>query len=137
MLNTDFVFPGKELSSSGGDSVASMLDKISKELGNFEYFFDLDGNFRFRQIRDYLNEGSEVDDITVAIAEGYFINTSAGKSLYSFEEGVNLINSYANNPVYSNIKNDYTVWGKKRNSENAIRYHLIIDNKKLLDKEEE
>ena len=135
VLNTDFVFPGKELSSNGGDSVASMLDKIAKELGNFEYFFDLDGNFRFRQIRDYLNEGSNADDLTVAIAEGYFINTSAGKSLYSFTEGVNLVSSYANNPVYSNIKNDYTIWGKKKGTETAIRYHLIIDNKQLFDAE--
>lgn len=137
MLNTNFVYPDKELSSTSGDSVASMLDKIAKALGNFEYFFDLDGNFRFRQIKNYLNEGSAIDDITVAIAEGYFINSSAGKSLYSFAEGVNLISSYSNNPTYSNIKNDYTVWGKKRGTDTAIRYHLIIDNKKLLNTEEQ
>ena len=137
ILNTDFVYPNKELASTRGDSVASMLDKIAKELGNFEYFFDLDGNFRFRQIRNYLNEGSTADDITVAIAEGYFINSSVGKSLYSFEEGVNLISSYGNNPIYANIKNDYTIWGKKRGSDTAIRYHLIIDNKKLFSAEEQ
>lgn len=136
MINTDFVYPQKELSSSNGSTVVSMLDKIAKELGNFEYFFDLDGNFRFREIKNYLNEGSEVDDLTLAIADGYFINTSKGKSIYSFKEGVNLVSSYSNNPSYSNIKNDYTVWGKKRGSDTAIRYHLIIDNKRLTQEEE-
>ena len=135
-INTDFVFPtSKEFSSGGGDTVASMLDKIVKELGNYEYFFDLDGNFVFREIRNYINEGSRFDDLELAIADGYFINTSEGKSRYSFVEGVNLVTSYGNNPVYSQIKNDYTVWGQKGEEKNAIRYHLIIDNKYPTDTE--
>ena len=45
----------KELTSSPGDSVVSILDKLKSELGAFEYFYDLEGNFIFREIRNYIN----------------------------------------------------------------------------------
>jgi hypothetical protein len=45
---TDFVYPVEgELASNAGDTIVSVLDKVKNTLGNFEYFFDLDGNFRF------------------------------------------------------------------------------------------
>ena len=48
-----------------------------------------------------------------------------------FEDGV-LITSYANNPQYGMIKNDYVVWGSRELSSGEklpIRYHLAIDSK--------
>lgn len=126
----DFTYPGV-LAVNANDSVVSILEKIKNQLGNYEYFFDIDGNFRFRQIKNFLNEGSQFDDLTMAIADGYFINTSKDKSLYSFTEGANLITSYTNNPQYSAIKNDYTVWGRKRNTDTPLQYHLLIGNKFL------
>ena len=45
---TDFTYPG-ELVFSAGDTVTSVLDKIIESLGNYEYFYDLDGHFVFQQ----------------------------------------------------------------------------------------
>jgi len=51
---TDFVYPG-ELISGIGENICSVLDKIKNTLGNYEYFYDIDGNFVFQEIRNYLN----------------------------------------------------------------------------------
>ena len=51
---TDFVYPG-ELISNIGESITSVLDKICNVLGNFEYFYDVDGHFVFREKKNYLN----------------------------------------------------------------------------------
>ena len=32
-----------------------ILDKIIEVLGNFEYFYDVNGNFIFQEIKNYLN----------------------------------------------------------------------------------
>ena len=50
----DFVYPG-ELVSNIGDNICSVLDKIKNTLGNYEYFYDIDGNFVFQEIKNYLN----------------------------------------------------------------------------------
>ena len=51
---TDFTYPG-ELVFSAGDTVVNVLDKIIETLGNYEYFYDLDGHFIFQQKQNYLN----------------------------------------------------------------------------------
>ena len=47
---TDFTYPG-ELVFSAGDTVVNVLDKIIETLGNYEYFYDLDGHFVFSKNR--------------------------------------------------------------------------------------
>lgn len=126
---TSFVWPSSshgELKNEPGESVMQVLEKVKTLLGNFEYYFDLEGNFRFREIKNYLNEGSAKEDLTEALNDKYFINTNRDKSTYSFTNS-NLIASYSNDPQYSLIKNDYVVWGKVPNTETPIQYHLIID----------
>jgi hypothetical protein len=74
---TDFTFPAeKELIINAGETVVTLLDKIKGVLGNYEYFFDLEGNFIFQQIKDYVNEGSSLDNLTDAINDKYLINSS-------------------------------------------------------------
>lgn len=121
-----FVYPG-QLTSNPNETVTSVLDKIKNVLGNFEYFFDVDGVFHFQEIRNYLNEGTAADDLVTAINEKYFINTSGGRSIFEFVDG-SLVTSYSNAPQYGQIKNDFTVWGKNQSSSD-IRYHLILDYK--------
>ena len=53
-INADFVYPGT-LECKAGETVAAVLDKIKNTLGNFEWFFDLQGNFVFQEIKNYLN----------------------------------------------------------------------------------
>ena len=51
---TDFVYPG-ELACSAGDSVCTVLDKIKTTLGNYEYYYDVFGNFIFQEIKNNIN----------------------------------------------------------------------------------
>ena len=53
-IYTDFVYPG-ELVSGIGENICSVLDEIKDTLGNYEYFYDIDGNFVFQEIKNYLN----------------------------------------------------------------------------------
>jgi hypothetical protein len=43
---TDLIFPG-ELLANTGETITSVLDKIKNMLGDFEYFYDVDGRFIF------------------------------------------------------------------------------------------
>ena len=144
---TDFVYPG-ELITNIGDNVCTVLDKIKEVLGNYEYFYDIDGNFVFQEIKNYLNT-SYVPTEKANNTQLYYldnnrkfdINTNSlkilgsdnyrvdfygdQKSIYTFEEGNNLITSYSNSPNFMNLKNDYHIWGKNNDSY-AIHYHLVI-----------
>jgi hypothetical protein len=53
---------------------------------------------------------------------------SNSKTVYDFTEDTGLISSYTNTPVYSNIKNDFHIWGKNEDGF-AIHYHLVIKDK--------
>ena len=129
---TNFTFPTeKELIINAGETVVTLLDKIKGVLGNYEYFFDLEGNFIFQQIKDYVNEGSSLDNLTDAINDKYLINSSqTNKSQYILEN--ELLTNISNSPVYANIKNDIVLWGSQKTSTGATKdicYHLVIDDK--------
>lgn len=133
-IYTDFVYPG-ELIGNAGDSVCSVLDQIRDTLGNFEYFYDVYGNFVFQEIKNYLNTTQAqtiLNNMTFdADSDVYNVEMGKGKSVYSFDNG-NLITSYNNNPNYDNIKNDFIIWGKRKcpdGTELPIRYHLAVDRK--------
>lgn len=124
---TNFYWPNESLSVSAGSTIAQALETIKQKLGNFEYFFDLNGVFHFRKIKNYLEEGSTLQDLTEAINEKYFTNTARGKSTYSFLDS-ELISVYSNNPQYNEIKNDFHVWGETPDTKMKLHYHLIIDD---------
>ena len=145
---TDFIYPG-ELIGDAGETVTGVLDKIISVIGNFEYFYDVYGNFRFQEIKNFLNityvtqmfknrkqytdaEGNYISNMTSVRNEpevDYSMDLTGGKAAYTFQ-GSKLISSFANAPKYSNIKNDYVVWGVRKSPngmEVPIRYHLAID----------
>ena len=127
---TDFVYPN-DLIANVGDTVCTMLDKIKNLLTNYEYYFDIDGNFIFQEIKNYLNTTQTTVVLDNMKNEDYIIDIAKGKSVYSFTDA-KLITTYANNPAYNNIKNDYVVWGVKEDANKnqyPIRYHLAIDTK--------
>lgn len=139
---TDFVYPG-ELVSSIGENVCSILDKIKNVLGNFEYFYDVDGNFVFQEIKNYLNNSysaignfrlndenrTELNNLVILDNDNYYVDfRGESKSIYSFNEENGLISSYNNTPSYVNIKNDFHIWGKNSDGY-AIHYHLAIKEK--------
>ncbi len=127
---TDFVYPN-DLIANAGDTVCTILDKIKNLLTNYEYYFDIDGNFIFQEIKNYLNTTQATIELEKMQNEDYMIDTAKGKSVYSFMDA-KLITGYANNPNYNNIKNDFVVWGVKEDTNKnqfPIRYHLAIDTK--------
>lgn len=129
---TDFTYPG-ELVFSAGDTVTSVLDKIIESLGNYEYFYDLDGHFVFQQKKNYLNY--YYTPIT-QINDNYYIKAfSDSKYYYTFINAKDAL-SYYNSPKYENIKNDFIIWGDKTNANGVtktIQYHLAIDEKPQID----
>ena len=127
---TDFVYPG-ELVSNAGDTIVTILDKIKNMLGNYEYFYDVDGNFRFQQIKNYLNTSYSTFKINEIQASNYLVDYSGGKSVYTFTDA-DIITTFSNSPQYQQIKNDFIIWGKRQTIEGKevpIRYHLAIDTK--------
>ena len=150
---TDFTYPG-ELITNIGDNVCTVLDKIIASLGNYEYFYDIDGNFVFQEKRNYLNTSYLPTEIANDTQRFYLDNNwkkdddgvitlnnnslcilgrdnykadyyGDQKSTYNFDDSDELVSNYNNNPVYTNVKNDYHIWGKN-NDGYAIHYHLVI-----------
>ena len=133
-IMTDFVYPG-DLVCDPGDTITDTLDKIISILGNYEYFYDVYGYFHFQQIKNYLNTTYTT---TVLKKDGYNVDFSSGKSVYTFD-GTQLITSISNAPQYSNVKNDFMVWGVRKSADGQteipIRYHLAIDHKPQIGQE--
>ena len=127
---TDFIYPG-QLISNAGDTIVTILDKIKNMLGNYEYFYDIDGNFRFQQIKNYLNTSYSTFKINEIQANNYLVDYSGGKTVYTFTDA-DIITAFSNSPQYQQIKNDFIIWGKRQTTEGKevpIRYHLAIDSK--------
>lgn len=130
-IYTDFC-PTADLIGNAGQSVVTVLDTIKNQLGNYEYFYDIDGNFVFQEIRNYLNISQSTSEYE-RLQQGnqaYFI-PSVATSVYQFTNG-SLITAYGNTPQYNNIKNDFIVWGTRQTSGGGnvpIRYHLAFDKK--------
>lgn len=130
-ISTDFTYPG-ELVGSQGNSVCTILDTIKNTLGNYEYFYDVYGNFIFQEIKNYLNTSKAAVDLEHIDKDiNYDTNIAQGKSVYVFDSS-NLIVSYSNAPQFEMIKNDFVIWGIRETAEGMqlpIRYHLAFDKK--------
>ena len=138
---TDFTYPG-ELVLNAGDTVVQLLDKIVGVLGNYEYFFDINGNFIFREIKNYVYKQSPLDELSASENEDYLPDIPASDYLriydnqqtaFSFTD-LEAAAALSHSPKYDNVKNDFYVWGNRKNfngDDVPIRYHLAIDAKPL------
>lgn len=132
---TPFSFPG-ELILSAGEAITAGLTKIVNILGNFEYFYNLEGKFIFQRIPNYQDVSyTEIfEDKTTNT--NYVRDFSNSKYSYSFTDMETVV-SINNNPNYENLKNDFIVWGQKPltgDATKAICYRVTIDEKPKLDK---
>lgn len=124
----DFIYPGS-LTANAGETVVSVLDKIKNTLGNYEYYYDINGYFIFQEIKNYLNKSYSTYILNSDNSPSYDYNLVSGKNVYDFSSG-EIIQSYQNSPQYQNIKNDFIVWGERKTTNGQkipIRYHLAID----------
>lgn len=122
----DLVYPG-DLIANIGESITSILDKIKNVLGDYEYFYDVDGRFVFQKKQTYINTAwSPIvqNEDEIAYVDPYFASTPYS---YNFTNS-KLFTSFNNAPNLSNLKNDFTVWGEN-SSGNPIHMRYAIDRK--------
>lgn len=141
MTIVPFTWPGAALSANTGETITSVLDKI-KTLGDYEYFFDIDGNFVWQKKKTYTYQGltsisnkqfftDEIQDIfptEINKEVKYYFISKTSKNCPN-DTAKNLVISYSNSPQYNNIKNDYIIWGKRKSksgSEIPVRYHIAF-----------
>lgn len=124
---TAFTYPG-ELVLAAGATVVNLLEKICQILGNYEYFFDLDGRFIFQEKKNYLNT---VSPIAYLVPQDY-IQSYSTEAAYEIKDSDALV-SLTRSPRYEDIKNDFVVWGKNPSGVD-IHYRLVIDEKPVLNK---
>lgn len=125
---TELTYAG-DLITNIGETLTSMLDKIKNMLGDYEYFYDLDGRFIFqRQPVSYYQSWNNIQTTNTEQYVDPAASTSA--STYHFKKGL-LIESFQNKPNINNIKNDISVWGVRTASNGEIKVFLryAIDDK--------
>ena len=126
----DLVYAG-DLIANIGESVTSVFDKIKAMLGQFEYFYDLDGRFVFQRQKSLVNTvwtPQKKDGDNELYVEALAL---ASNSMYNFKGNI-LLSSIQNSPNLPNLRNDYTVWGKRKTisgGEIPIHMRYAIDNK--------
>lgn len=107
---TPLVYPS-DLIVQPGETITSVLDKITQMFGNsYEYFYNIQGQFIFQKKKTYIDtswqpfsfyiDGSEVE---VKYEDNEFV--------HSFYD-TSMITNYNINPSTNNIKNDYIVYGE-------------------------
>ena len=125
---TDLTYAG-ELIFSAGSALTAMLDAIVKMLGEFEYYYDINGTFIFQRSKIYYNVAWT--NAVTNERETYYDSSAANSSdTYVFSNGL-LITSFDNKPTISNIKNDYAIWGNLTTAAATYPIHLRygIDDK--------
>lgn len=151
-METPLTYPG-ELILKMGQNVTNLLDEIVSTLGNYEYFYDNEGIFHFRQKKNYLTTGStplnydptttvetvdsqghiseQKQDLDKNLQSLYFPRFTEDEFINEFADQ-SLVTSVGFNPDYSKIKNDFICWGTRQNDSNTevmVRYHLAIDSR--------
>ena len=126
---TELVYAG-DLIANIGESLMSVLDKIKNMLGEFEYFYDVDGRFVFQKKKSftstlwhplsYEEDQTYVENLALVSQVDYrFINNE-------------LITSFNNNPNLLNLKNDFSIWGQRTSASGAtipVHIRYAIDQK--------
>ena len=131
---TELTYPrnGEEsgLITSVGDSVTSVLDKIIDFLGNYEYFFNVDGQFIFQKKDKWVDTNWNSNDFDATGMGNDYTLISILNTSWMFE-GSELVTDFNNSPNIGNIKNDFTIWGERENGDTTIPIHMryAVDKK--------
>ena len=129
-LEEGLVYAG-DLILNLGESATMALDKIIEMLGNYEYFYNLDGQFVFQKKRNLVSittpQIRKKENEDESRTEIYYIPAElTGLTAFEFDSN-DLVASKSKNYNTSNIKNDYAIWGKRNNRDIYARY--AIDRK--------
>lgn len=122
---TALIYAG-DLIANAGESLTSILDKIVKMLGDFEYFYDVEGRFIFQRKRTYVNVSwSSIIDTNREYNDEEYVEdyALAHPTVFDFKNGL-LISSFQNSPNLLNLRNDYSLWGSRTSGDTQIPIHL-------------
>jgi hypothetical protein len=96
-------------------------------LGEFEYFYDIDGRFVFQRKKTYLN--TSWNSISTDSEGAIYVDPYLAATPYSYNfVGTTLFTAFNNTPDIANLKNDFTVWGTNKN-DLPIHMRYAIDTK--------
>lgn len=129
---TDLTYAG-DLILEAGSSVTQMFDKLVSMLGEFEYFYNLDGQFVFQKKKTYV-QTSWNNIINNTTSDTYVENAANTSSVTYYFENANIVTSFSNSPDLANLRNDFSVWGQRESANGAeIPVHLryAIDKKPM------
>lgn len=121
-----------DLIANIGENITSVLDKIKNMLGEFEYFYDLDGHFVFQKKQAMINTLYSPVQTNGQDDEEYIIALKHSEAIAYYFEGGELITTFNNNPNIANLRNDFSVWGQRNAISGAqVPVHLryAIDKK--------
>ena len=126
---TELIYP-EELTVAAGETVTGVLDKIKTFLNDFEYFYDLNGRFIFQRKPIYtIRSWSPLKEDVIKDSQGrseYYSESMMDVSPISYQFQSNkLLLNISNNPNLGNIKNDFSIWGKRKSISGAeLPIHL-------------
>lgn len=114
----------EELTKDSGTPLQEVLEDIKNRLGNYEYYYDVYGNFIFQEKKNFINQSfTPIFNLT---AEDYLPNFNNTPYIYNFIDK-HIVQDYNNVPNIKGIKNNFYVYGA-----NGICYHVAIDKKPRL-----
>ena len=122
---------------ASSDKVTSILEDVKSQLGVYQYYYDFDGNFIFREDKRLSFEDSTLTKINPYSFgyNDYNLNVSGISFAYNFLTGSSLISDFNNSIDLSTFKNDFFVYGTKKgldvsvdNLNIPILYHIMIDD---------
>lgn len=122
----------KGLIANAGASISSILDTIVNYLGNAEYFYNVDGQFVFREKPNNLNKTRANDILKVTAGEVTYddiASEAASATKFVFNDTM-LISAITKAPNILNVKNDFVVIGQRTIDKQkfVITYQTCIDD---------
>lgn len=129
--STELTYAG-DLIGNVGESLTSILDKIKNMLSEFEYFYNVQGQFVFQKKQSFV---STIWSPVGQQESGYMTDALAIASSYAYEfYGDELITSISNNPNFLNLRNDFSIWGERVGTSGAkipVHMRYAIDKKPM------
>lgn len=120
---TELIYPS-DLVANVGENIVTVFDKIKNLLGQFEYFYDVDGKFIFQKKAQYIE--------TIDTLQKYSFNIVNNATFESILNSDYLLKSISPTTKASDIKNDFAVWGTRKGVSGAeipIHARVAIDKK--------
>lgn len=119
------------------DKVSSILEEVKNQLGVYQYYYDYDGNFVFKEDKrlSFIDPNFNKNNPYSFTPDNYNINIDGVPYISNFIKNEELIIDYNNTTDLSSFKNDFTVYGAKKGLDSSdegdnipVLYHIIVDD---------